>query len=168
MCHVTTATKTLKDDSLTLNAFNGHSVTKTATPPLGSTNCLLLNSTHIEVLENQPSQSGFTQQDIENHTPNASRTSRLEGMQESVMRKAHTHLKSGAHSVRHSIMFALIVRNLNRSQKTTSFLYRKMEAIIYRTFNHCVALAIAGSGRNFNIYDNPDLLPTHPTSEIRD
>lgn len=158
MCHVTTATKRLRDDCLTLNELKERFVIKTAIPLFGNINYHLLNSTHIEVLENQPSRSGFTRQDIENHTQNASHTSKLEGMLESVMRKVHTHLKSGTHSARHSIMFALIVNNQNLLQKTISFLYRKVGAITYLTSNHYVALVTVGSGRNFNIYENPELL----------
>jgi hypothetical protein len=55
-------------------------------------------------------------------------------------------------------MFALIVESQNLLQKTTSFLYRKVEATIYQTFNRFAALAIAGSGRNFNIYENLELI----------
>lgn len=158
MCHVTTATKRLKDDSHTLNELKEHSVTKTAIPLFGNINYHLLNSTHIVALESQMNQSGFTQPDIESHTLNASPILNLEGMRGSVMRKVHTLLKNGTHFVQHSIMFALIVKNQNLLQKTTSFLYRKVVAITYRTSNHYVALATVGNGRSFNIYENPDLL----------
>jgi len=158
MCHVTTATKRLKDDSLTLNELKEHSVTKTAIPLFGNINYHLLNSTHIVALESQTNQGGFTQQDIVSHTLNVSPTSRLGGMPESEMQKVHTLLKNGLHFVLHSIMFASIVKNPNLLQKTTSFLYRKVVAITYRTSNHYVALATVGSGRSFNIYENPDLI----------
>ena len=134
------------------------SVIKDATRNLEKQSSYLKNSMPIEAFARKGNQGGFILKDTENHIRKEFHILRREDMQERKMPKVHIHLKNGRTLSRNLITSVLIAKKAKSLLKTISFLYQKMEQIIFQTFNHCVVVVIAANGKSFNIYENPGLL----------
>jgi len=84
--------------------------------------------------------------------------SRLADMQESVVRKARTLLKSGRSLKIFIKTNALYARKKNLSPKTMLYHFQWVVQITLQIFSHYVEIATVKNGLNFNIYENPELV----------
>jgi hypothetical protein len=86
---------------------------------------------------------------------------RPEDTQGSVVQKDIIPSKNGKSLKRGLEIDVRVADNVRLLPKIISFLYRKAELITLEISNPCVAPVIVGSGKRFNIYENPELLPAN-------
>jgi len=115
------------------------------------------NKTIIRVSENKDNQNGFTRQDTEKIIPKEYLILKQEDMLNKVRQKVHILLKNGKNLKNDININVRIVNKLKNLQKTMLNLFLSVAQTILRTFNLYAEVVIVGSGRNFNIYENPEL-----------
>jgi hypothetical protein len=109
-------------------------------------------------LENKGNLNGFTQQDIENHIQREFHILKQEDTHDKKMQRGVIPLKNGKNLKANLVINVLSANLRNHLRKTILNHYQKVEQIIYQTSSHYAVVAIAASGRSFNIYENPELL----------
>lgn len=117
-----------------------------------------MNKIIIRELENKVNQNGFILQDIEKVTKREFLILRRNDTQDNIMPKEVIHWKNGKSLKENSIIDVLIVKLKSSLQKTILSLYHLREQTISQISNHYVGVVIVKNGRNFNIYENPELL----------